>query len=388
VTVVETQLSALIVSNDAQTTHDIAEAMDALGDVSLQGTYPDLARLAVHLEREPVRAVVVDLGAEPDQALRELQSVIGRFHDSRFMVLAESLTDGLMTAAMEVGARYLLTKSGLRSDLPGMFERLREAVLADRQWQGMSATILSSGGGCGSTTIAVNLASELNLLSAKPVLLADMDYAYGTVSTYLGLTGRYGLADVFNHGEEADQSLIRSSALKFNEGLDVLISPASISDREMTLSVQPETVEHVLKVCKDAYDYCVIDAPRVPMNVAAALARSSAITYVVLQPQVKDVRICRRIVNSLVREYGIPMDQIALVMNRFRQRKGALLGLTEAKEAIGDIVIECVNNDYDSAVSAIDYGQPLSAIAPKSPLRKDLQRLAEQILAARQLQAP
>ena len=358
-----------------------------MGDVALQGTYPDLARRAVHLEREPVRAVVVDLGTEPDQALRELQSIIGRFHDSRFMVLAESLTDGLMTAAMEVGARYLLTKNGLTSELPGMFQRLREAVRADRQWQGMAATILSSGGGCGSTTIAVNLASELNLLSAKPVLLADMDYAYGTVSTYLGLSGRYGLDDVFSHGEEADQSLIRSSALKFNDGLDVLISPASISDRDATLSARPETVEHVLKVCKDAYDYCVIDAPRVPMNVAAALARSSAITYVVLQPQVKDVRICRRIVNSLVREYDIPMDQIALVMNRYRQRKGALLGLTEAKEAIGDIVIECVNNDYDSAVSAIDYGQPLSAIAPKSPLRKDLKRLAEQILAARQLQA-
>jgi pilus assembly protein CpaE len=139
-----------------------------------------------------------------------------------------------------------------------------------------------------------------------------------------------------------------------------------------------------MEACKNAYSFSVIDAPRVSPEAAAALAMASAKTFIVLQPQVKDVRTSRRILHSLVHEHGVPKERLVLVANRFRQRRNALLGLSEAREAVGDVAVECVNNDYDSAVSAINYGLPLSEAAPRSPLRRDLQHLAKQLLAARE----
>jgi len=372
----------LVVTEDLRTAERIAKTLKPERSISLSGICPDLTELVAHLQTEPARAVVVDLGGNPSEALRQLQPIIGRFHDSRFTVLADTADSQLMMMAMEVGARYFLTQDSLETDVVNVLKRLRQSRSEQDEWGGAVITILSSGGGCGATTIAVNLASELNLMSTRPVLLADMDYAYGTVATYLDLAGRYGIADVLARSDDVDQALVRSSALTYSEGLDVLISPAGGNGELPALQTDPEQMDRVLNACKDAYTYCVIDAPRISMDLAVLLARSSAKTFIVLQPQVKDVRIGRRVLRTLTDE-GVPVDRISLLVNRFRQRRNALLGLSEARDAIGDVAIECVNNDYDSAVSAINYGQPLSVAAPKSPLRRDLQHLADGIIGAR-----
>ena len=378
------QLSLLVVSQDAQTAQRISAAAKAIGGAAVSSVCADLPELVARLEKEPARAVVVDLSASPANALAQLQPIIGQFHDCRFMVLSEFPNSQLMMTAMEAGARYFLTKASLEEDLASCLQRLRHKGSSQGDLGGMVATVLSSGGGCGATTIAVNLASELGLISSKPVLLVDMDYDYGTVATYLGLTGRYGIADVLAQSQDADQALVRSSSLKYNDGMDVLISPASVCAETKLLAPQAEHIERAVEACKNAYSFSVIDAPRVSAEAAAALAMASAKTFIVLQPQVKDVRTSRRILHSLVHEHGVPLDRLVLVANRFRQRRNALLGLSEAKEAVGDVTVECVNNDYDSAVSAINYGLPLSDAAPRSALRRDLQHLARELLAARE----
>jgi len=378
------QLSLLVVSQDDQTTERISAAAKASGGVAVSSVCADLSELVTRLEKEPARAVVVDLGASPAKALTQLQPIIGQFHDSRFMVLSEFPDSQLVMTSMEAGARYFLTLASLEEDLAGYLRRLRQKETSQGDLGGMVATVLSGGGGCGATTIAVNLASEVGLISAKPVLLVDMDYDYGTVSTYLGLTGRYGIADVLAQSQDADKALVRSISLKYNDGLDVLISPASVGAETVASAPRAEQIRRAVEACKNAYSYTIIDAPRVSPEAAAALAMASAKTFIVLQPQVKDVRTSRRILHNLVHEHGVPMERLVLVANRFRQRRNALLGLSEAKEAVGDVTVECVNNDYDSAVSAINYGLPLSVAAPRSALRRDLQHLARELLAARE----
>lgn len=378
------QLSILVVSQDAQTAQRISAAVKASGETALSGVCADLPELVARLEEEPARAIVVDLGASPVNTLAQLRPIIGRFHDSRFTVLSEFPDSKLMMTSMEAGARYFLTKASLEEDLSGCLERLRQREASQGDLGGTVATVLSSGGGCGATTIAINLASELGLISSKPVLLVDMDYDYGTVATYLGLTGRYGIADVLAQSQDVDQALIRSSSLKYNDGLDVLISPASVSAETIALAPRAEQIERAVAACKNAYNCSVIDAPRVSAEAAAALAMASTRTFIVLQSQVKDVRTSRRILHSLVHDHNVPLERLVLVVNRYRQRRNALLGLSEAREAVGEVAVECVNNDYDSAVSAINYGLPLSEAAPRSVLRRDLQHLARELLAARE----
>ena len=72
--------------------------------------------------------------------------------------------------------------------------------------RGSAVTILSAGGGCGATTLAVNLAAELGAIdpSSDPPLVVDLDYHYGAVSTYLAVQGDYGVLDLLNRTVSGD----------------------------------------------------------------------------------------------------------------------------------------------------------------------------------------
>ena len=66
----------------------------------------------------------------------------------------------------------------------------------------------------------MNLANERHILSSEPVLIADLDYAYGAVAAYLELEGKYGIADVLAYDGtiDADEIANASAALKKLEG--------------------------------------------------------------------------------------------------------------------------------------------------------------------------
>ncbi len=110
------------------------------------------------------------------------------------------------------------------------------------------------------------------------------------------------------------------------------------------------------------------------MDVAATLAHASEVTLVVLQPIVKDVRVTRNIIQSLI-DRDVPVERIKPILNRYRKRR-EMITIEEAQKALGGITPECLANDYTSALRGINYGKMLSSSAPRSALRKDLVELA------------
>jgi Flp pilus assembly CpaE family ATPase len=167
----------------------------------------------------------------------------------------------------------------------------------------------------------------------------------------------------------------------------VLLSPAGVdacSDRSPSF----DNLANFLQACKSAYGYTVIDAPRISMDAAVILANSSAVTFICFQLTVKDIRLTRTIISGL-KENGIPPDLIYPLVNRY-ERRNQVLGLSEGQDALGGVTIECIGNDYRSALKGANYGQPLAQAAPRSILRKDLQTLVTRISqlqdSSRQLQ--
>jgi len=134
-----------------------------------------------------------------------------------------------------------------------------------------------------------------------------------------------------------------------------------------------------LSACRQAYAQTVIDAPRVPMNIASVLAKSSNVTIICFQLTVKDVRIVRAMLSAM-KESGISSEHVLLIANRYKKRS-PMIRLVEGKEALGNLPIESIANDYRSALKGIDFGQPLEYAAPRSILRKDFRRLAARVIS-------
>ncbi len=255
-----------LVTTDAEIADSFVRALEASERLAPAGTCRNLVELTARLGRNPAPAAVVDIGPGPMQMLAELGPIIPKFSDTRFVLLSREVQNELLVEAMEIGVRYVMDRKALDPELVGVLQRLMPNSVRRAGGSGLAITVLSASGGCGATTIAVNLANELRLEVGEPTLLVDLDASYGAIGAYLGLKGNYGIADALAHGDRVDAQLVRSSASEFTEDLHVLLSPANLGSQTRT-TVQYENLGHALEACKQAYSHTVIDAPRVPVDV-------------------------------------------------------------------------------------------------------------------------
>jgi pilus assembly protein CpaE len=241
---------------------------------------------------------------------------------------------------------------------------------------GSIITAFSAGGGCGATTVAINIANELRIQSEEPVLMIDMDQYYGAISNYLGIFGKYGIAEVLEHEGPIDKNLIATSATEYKENFDFLGTRPHLGDTNFK-SFNEEHLRQALEACKHGYKYTVIDAPRGSKQVSDVLASMSNVILVVFQMTVKDIKTAKLLVEELKR-IGIKPQKIVPVANRFR-RRGPTVPLEETKKVLGQETLQHIRNDFKNVTNSMNVADFLSECAPRSGIRKDFQSLASKI---------
>jgi len=279
-----------------------------------------------------------------------------------------------------------MIKQSVAADLQGVLHRL--CPPSAQSERGGAVTILSAGGGCGATTIAVNLAAEIPLAAELPYpvssLIVDFDQSYGSVGTYLGVDADYGVFDLLGRDGHMDGQLISSTTVARPGQPPALLSVPRSRLGEEIRNPDARRVGPFLDACKIGHPWTIVDAARVSMPVASALAAESVVTLLVMQLVLKDIRVAHAVLQALVRA-GISGASVNLVDNRYR-RRGSFIGLDEAREAMKlDASTEfiCLSNDYQRAGEAVTLGKPLALFAPRSDFRRDLQKLAAKIVAAK-----
>ncbi|MFH1371885.1 MAG: AAA family ATPase [Planctomycetota bacterium] len=348
-------------------------------NTSLMGTCSGLSELRTYLEDVRAPVAIVDIDSDPWKTLRELSHLAVLFPSTRFAVASTESSKELILEAMQVGARDFMRKELIESELDKVLERLLVDDTKTESDLGQIVTVFSAGGGCGATTVSLNLANELRLKSSQPVLAIDMDNCYGAVSSYLGIAGSYSIHDVLEQKERIDSQLITTSATRYKDNFDILVSPAaSIADNRNGSSQYLHLAE-ALEACKEAYKYIIIDAPRMPGQTMRLLAKMSKAVLVVFQPSVKDIKIAKNILSAL-REFRVGSEKIFPLVNRFRQWV-PLVPFEEVKKAVGTQRLYRIRNDFKKIVNCVNRGEPLSESAPHSGIRRDFQILATTIHA-------
>jgi pilus assembly protein CpaE len=364
----------LLVTKEDTTADAIKSALGQSGRMTLAGVCQEVSELRSYLSSTKVRAVVVDIDPDPSRVLYELGPILTAYPEVYVVAVCSSFSKKLVVQAMQAGARHFVEKDSIASELS---EELHSLVRDDaKKGAGLGSAVISifsAGGGCGATTVAVNLASELQLSSSEPVLVIDLDNCYGNVSTYLGIVSKYGVADVLAQKGLIDKHLIQSSAYSYMEDFHVLASPASI-ESPRAKSLQYKNLPRALETCRQVYRYTVIDAPRMPEGTAANIAGLSDVVLVVFQPTVKDVNFARSVVSSLTKS-GIAVEKIVPLANRVKKR-GPLVRLEESKKAVGLKSCQAIRSDWRKAMKSVNRGQPLAQVARRSGLRSDFRKLA------------
>src|SRR5262249_57630297 len=109
------------------------------------------------------------------------------------------------------------------------------------------------------------------------------------VGRYLGGQGNYGIVDLLAQRGTIDAQLVTTTALSSPQGLHVLLSPATVNFAD-PLPMPYDQLDVALAACRQAFGFTVIDAPRMPMDVAATLAQSSVLTLIPFELPGIDIR--------------------------------------------------------------------------------------------------
>ncbi len=350
------------------------------GKMTVAGVCRNVSELRNYLSNKKVHAAIIDIDPDPSRVLFELRGILTAYPETYVVVLCSSFTKELVLQAMQAGARHFLEKRTIASELSKELQSLiRDGAKKQAALGSQVISVFSAGGGCGATTVAVNLADELRISLSKPVLVIDLDTSYGAVSTYLGIKSQYGIADVLAHKGAIDQHLIQSSAYRYMADFYVLPSPAGIETPRVS-SLAYEKLSAACEACREIYACTVIDAPRLPRPVCIQAAGLSDLVLVVFQPTVKDVHSARSIVSALTKS-GIADEKILPLANRVK-RRGPLVRLEDSKKAIGLSSCHPIRSDWRKAMKCVNQSRLLAQVAGRSGLRGDFRKLAAKVRAS------
>jgi pilus assembly protein CpaE len=296
------------------------------------------------------------------------------------LVSADTSRETLM-GAIRLGAREFLTPPLDADQVQAALDRIQ--ALEDEQpaalevRRGRIINVLGSKGGVGTTTIAVNLAVEL-ADGERParVALVDMNTLFGDIPLFLDLKTEFHWGEITKNIERMDNIFLGKILAKHPTGIQVLSSPAYLNGH---VAPTPETIEHILGVMQQMFDFVIIDAGQSTNDTCLKIVQMASDVLLVSTLSLPCLSTANKLLQSFVNMGYAGRDKMKVLVNRYL-KKGEI-SLKEAAKGISQDFFWVIPNDYTSTMSAINQGQPLRRIHPKAAVTRSIGDMAQALAA-------
>ncbi|WP_179379189.1 AAA family ATPase [Jannaschia marina] len=251
--------------------------------------------------------------------------------------------------------------------------------------KGAIFAVQSAAGGDGSTTLTVNLAWELANASkhdAPRVCVIDFGLQFGSVATYLDLARKPMILEILSDVASMDEQAFRQALRSYKEKISVFTSPPEILPLDL---IGPEDVTGLLSLARDCFDIVIVDMPNTITGWTDTVLSESDLYFVVCGLEVRSAQNAMRF-QKLLQSEGLPVERMAFVLNR-GPGKMDMTGKSRVEKMAEslDVKFHAVLPDGGKQVTEInDQAAPLSTLAPRNPLAKEIQKLAGSLLDARE----
>ncbi|MEU9034332.1 AAA family ATPase [Streptomyces sp. NPDC048352] len=317
-------------AGDPDAARSIVALLSQLPDAEPAPPVPDstslldvLGRLAAESVDELPEVVLVHERIGPVPALELIREVALRFPAVGVVLLSSDAGPGLFSAAMDSGARGLIS-------LPLSYEELAARVQAAALWAvgvrrhlgggaqafsgpgGRVVTVTGAKGGVGATFTAVQFALAA-AASGRRTALVDLDLQAGDVGSYLDVQFRRSIADLAGI-QDISPRVLQDAVYEDRTGLALLLAPA---EGERGEEVDERAARHVIGALRARYELVVIDCGTQVTGANAAAVEQADVAVLVTTPDVVSVRATKRMVRMWERLQVRKAEDTAVMVNRW-----------------------------------------------------------------------
>jgi pilus assembly protein CpaE len=371
-------ITVVIIDTDITSLNNIVKFIENLGDnVSLEGTATNYEKGFELVHKKRPMVVIMEVGEDINLAIERIGQLSSRFTQVSIFATSTDKSSDTILKVMRAGATEYLLRPVSNTDLTFALQkigRLRLVKPAEDE-SGRVITVFSPKGGAGVTTIAINLATNIHEITGESTVLVDLDLNAGDVTTFLNMKTSYTISDVTMNISRLDRNFLQGVIAKHESGISVLAEPQKI---EEGVSISSSEIKKVLSLLKSMFKYIIIDAETISERTTTAIEMADMILLVFFMslPSIKNMQRHLKYFDRL----GLGKDRVKLIANRYL-KKGDIT-IEDTEKALNYPIFRTLPNDYDTSMTCLNKGVPISEGAPRSPLNAAMKDLAKSIIAS------
>lgn len=363
-------MNTLIVSDSPAASTQLRRALAAHGhECPLSQVVPlDAAASASSASRGPIDLLLIVLPRERERSLQIVRS-LRPATAGRLVVMGPADEPKHILEILHAGADdYLDESADPVAQLSQELARSAANVAVQRQG-GPLLTVTSASGGAGCTLLSSNLAVLLAQRSGTCGLL-ELVSGYGDLSDLLNLEPRHSLADLCRNIDALDQNMLKQSFSTHESGVQLIVAP---QERDDAACITRPAVDRILQTMRQIQPWTVVDTDLNTLR-RSGLPDASSLLIVVTRLDLSSLCRTKRLLGELA-DRGITPSRTMVVANRCGHPSEIPRGKVQA--VLGQSVEIWLPDDVNVSIISVNCGNPAVRESPRSPLARQLCRLAE-----------
>jgi pilus assembly protein CpaE len=356
------------------------EVLQTIDNLRLLHEAKDPETFWAQQQEEPPDLVLVDLngsGLVPDW----LASLIKRLPKSEVMVCSHSRDVDFILRIMKLRPGGFLplplNREEVRSTLKLVQSRLREESGSPRC---QILAVTGTKGGVGTTSVATNLAVALTESNAGKVVLVDLARPFPHVGQFLDLKCEHTIKDLMAGADALDPLFLKKIVQRHKSKLEVLLS---YPDYHLNSKEPPDfnAMCKIFAALRASYQWVVVDLgswlDMFYLRVLQKADQALLVTELTL-PDLQNAKV----IKSLFLDWDLDGHKVKVLANHFA--KHYALGLKNLESIFTDSTFYTLPHDYHPLMEAINQGEPLAEVAPRSRLWRSLKEIAAELVGQNQ----
>jgi pilus assembly protein CpaE len=311
--------------------------------------------------------------ASTTQDVEQLKQLGGAFSGRPVVALVSEKKElGELFAANRAGAAQLVPLPLRPTDFAAAMNCLR-VQFGYGTAESRVIAVTGATGGCGATTLAINLAHEIAFQHKLNTILTELALQMGMLATCLDVEPKLTTYDLLSSSTRMDVYMVQQALLRIADNLDIIpgphraIAPLAVSARE---------VIQLIDYARTLARMVVLDVPCNFNDLFFEILCHADQVVLVGEQKVPSIRALKLVRETLGPERA---DRQQVVINRYDPRIEGF-SLTDLDRLLGAGKLLRVSADVVGVTGAVNHGRVLRLEAPYSPALADISELARSLL--------